>query len=164
VLSEESRHATDIVILPPESGDREAERDEEFASGENLDQQGIPREVSGELEVHCSSSDDDADDAEECAATSRTHKKRRMEIPRWKKTEHVALPLEAIPPPKVGEEHIVKNEFDVFRLFFTDDLIVEIVKQAMLYAHRDQNNPTFSVSVDEMRQFLGLLLVSGYHP
>jgi len=63
--------------------------------------------------------------------------------------------------PKVGEQHITKDEFEVFQLFLTDDMIQELVFQTTLYAQRDKNNPSFTVTSEEIRQFL--LLISGHH-
>ena len=36
-------------------------------------------------------------------------------------------------------------------------------KQFELYAIRDMNYPAFTTSTDEVKQFVGILLVSGYH-
>ena len=42
-------------------------------------------------------------------------------------------------------------------------MIENLVRQTMLYGQRDKNNPSFTMTSDDMRQFLGLLLVSVYH-
>ena len=38
-----------------------------------------------------------------------------------------------------------------------------LVYQTNLYANRDKNDPRFSAEEHEMRTFLGILLISGYH-
>ena len=40
------------------------------------------------------------------------------------------------------------------------DLIVE---QTILYANRDKNMHNFKTDQDEMKKFLGLIIISGYH-
>ena len=47
---------------------------------------------------------------------------------------------------------------------FIDIASFEFFKQQFeLYGNRDKNNPNFSTSIDEIRQFFGILLLSGYH-
>ena len=42
-------------------------------------------------------------------------------------------------------------------------MIDHIVRDTNLYATRDCNNVTFTVTANEIRIFLGILLLSGYH-
>ena len=42
-------------------------------------------------------------------------------------------------------------------------MISLLVEQTNLYATRDKNMQTFTTNDAEMRKFLGLLLISGYH-
>ena len=42
-------------------------------------------------------------------------------------------------------------------------MISLLVDQTNLYATRDKNMQTFKTNDAEMRKFLGLLLISGYH-
>ena len=159
VLSASTSHVSDIVIIPPESGDRDVDSDEECSNEEQLDQTSLPSDVAGELEVHHHDSDDDESEL----PSSKRPKKLDTSTPKWKKSEKVALPGSPSQLPKVGEEHITKEMFDVFRLFFTDSMIENLVRQTILYAQRDKNNPSFTMTTDDMQQFLGLLLASGYH-
>lgn len=55
-----------------------------------------------------------------------------------------------------------KSIMSIFEEFFTDDLLNFIVEQSLTYA-RQKNNPNFSVNVNEVKIFLGILLFSGYH-
>ena len=159
VLSSSTDHISDIVILPPESGSRAVDSDVEENNDEQLDQNNLPSDVAGQLEVHHETSDSEEEETEPVLSK----KRQKVDVPKWKKSDRVALPSTASVPPKVGDEHITKNEFDIFRLFFTDDMIESLVCQTVLYAQRDKNNPSFTMTSDDMRQFLGLLLVSGYH-
>ena len=55
------------------------------------------------------------------------------------------------------------SPFSVWQHFFTDDMIDHIVRHTNLYATGDCNNVTFTVTANEIRIFLGILLLSGYH-
>lgn len=159
VLSSSTDHISDIVIIPPESGDRNVDSDVEDNNEEQLDQNNLPSDVAGELEVHHEDSDSEDEETEQVLSK----KRQKVDTPKWKKSDRVALPSSPSSLPKVGEEYITKDEFDIFRLFFTDDMIENLVRQTMLYGQRDKNNPSFTMTSDDMRQFLGLLLVSRYH-
>ena len=51
----------------------------------------------------------------------------------------------------------------LFGVFFDDDVISMIVENSILYA-RSKGNNTFTTTPDELRAFLGILIVSGYNP
>lgn len=48
--------------------------------------------------------------------------------------------------------------FEVYNLFFSDEMISHLIEQTNLYAQRD-----FSIDDNEIIKFLGLLIISGYH-
>ena len=49
------------------------------------------------------------------------------------------------------------------KICFPEDILEHIVLQTKFYSNRDQNNPHFMVLNKEMRLFLGVLLLTGYH-
>lgn len=52
--------------------------------------------------------------------------------------------------------------FDIFRLVTNFDILLErIVSESVQYAH--QNGREFTIEIDEMKAFLGVNLVMGYH-
>ena len=53
--------------------------------------------------------------------------------------------------------------YDLWKTMFDDQLISDVVNQPKLSAAREQNNPAFDVTAEEIRVFLGILLVSGYN-
>ena len=55
------------------------------------------------------------------------------------------------------------NPMDLFQLFFDEDVLEMIVEYSELYA-RSKGNDTFSTTPDEIRAFIGILLVTGYSP
>ena len=143
------------MLLPPAAGCRGIESDEED-DDDILDKDWIPNEVSGEVEVHEEEEEDDV--AEEDVAKESENEEYR----RWRKTER--LPLQAhCMPQKVGEDNFGKEPYEIFNLFFGPEIIQHITEQTNLYAVRDKNASNFHVTEEEIRKFLGLLLISGYH-
>ena len=55
------------------------------------------------------------------------------------------------------------SPYQVWKNLFSEDILEHIAFQTNLYSNRDQNNPHFMVSTKEMRSFLGVLLLTGYH-
>jgi hypothetical protein len=51
---------------------------------------------------------------------------------------------------------------EVFDKIFDDEIFTNLHKQFELYARRDKNHPNFSTS-DEIRHFIGILILSGCH-
>ena len=55
------------------------------------------------------------------------------------------------------------SEYEIWRKMFDDDMVHVLHEQTLLYARRDKGNPQFNVTSDEVMNFLGILLFSGYH-
>lgn len=55
------------------------------------------------------------------------------------------------------------NPTELFELFFDENVINLLVEESMRYAS-SKNAPDFVVTKDEIKCFLGILLVSGYNP
>lgn len=53
--------------------------------------------------------------------------------------------------------------FEIYKLFFTDEMISHLTQQTNKYEQRDKNDKNSSTDEDEMMKFLGLLIISGYH-
>ena len=56
-----------------------------------------------------------------------------------------------------------KTCYEIWQLFFTESLLEYVTTQTILYAKRDRNDASFNVTANEMKQFIGILLFSGYH-
>lgn len=148
-----SRHNEnlEVVVLPPASGDQPIDSDEE--EDNLLDEDFLPEETVGELEVHRNLSDNEEDDEATEVASSQ-----------WRKCETLSLgEVKSLQQPQSLLSHHGKNMEDIFDLFFSKEMIDLIVEQTNLYAKRDKNDPTFETNICEMRKFLGLLIMSGYH-
>ena len=86
--------------------------------------------------------------------------------PRWKKSEDTLLCYnQGEEPVRLVEDfpHLPDlKPFDFFSLYFTPDMVSKITTETMRYA-RLKNNHSFHVSDNDVYEFLGLILLSGYH-
>ena len=138
------------MLLPPESADQGIDSDEE-GNDNILNEECLPDEIAGEVEVHGGDFEDEEVD---------TNPRRIL----WRKSDDVTLGN----PEEVQKSNEVfihggKSMYEIFLLFFSDAMITLLVDQTNLYATRDKNMANFGVDHAEMRKFLGLLLISGYH-
>ena len=83
---------------------------------------------------------------------------------RWRKSENISLTgLNEVEYNSCINDYGGKPEDEIFSLFFSDNMLTLLVDQTNLYASRDRNALHFATDITEMRKFLGLLLISGYH-
>ena len=86
--------------------------------------------------------------------------------PKWKKSDKFAHQMPAGLPVPLANSHpelVIKSPIELFDMIFTEEMFENLKQQFELYAHRDANHPAFSASVDDIRRFVGILLISGYH-
>ena len=156
----------DLVILPPDDG----QLSEEEQTDQNNDI--LPADVAGQIEVHEYNNVSDEDDQDAFHNDELQPPKKKSKIKsvrdksRWKKSEDTLL------CSNQGEEpvRLVENfphlpdlkPFDFFSLYFIPDMVSKITTETMRYA-RLKNNHSFHVSDNDVYQFLGLILISGYH-
>lgn len=98
----------------------------------------------------------------------RNKKSKRVKfIPDWKKTEN---PTYSTQPTSVEDgciEEIVfhhggKTPYEIFQLFLDETLLALITNYSKLYADAN-NRHNFDISVTDLRKFIGILFLSGYH-
>ena len=68
-------------------------------------------------------------------------------------------------PVKIEEkfpELLTKSCYEIWNLYFTDELFSYIIDQTKLHAGRDKNDPSFDISLDDLRNYIGILIFSGY--
>ena len=116
-----------------------------------MNEECLPDDVSGEVEIHGETFEDEI-----------TEKESRHSV--WRKSDEVSL-CDAKELQKSDEVmmHGGESMHQTFSLFFSDSIIFLLVEETNLYATRDKNMQTFKTNDAEMRKFLGLLLISGYH-
>ena len=156
----------DLVILSPD--------DEQLSEEEQIDQNNdiLPADVAGQIEVHeynnvSDEDDQDAFDNDELQPPKKKSKSKSVrDKPRWKKSEDTLLcSNQGEEPVRLVEDfpHLPDlKPFDFFSLYFTPDMVSKITTETMRYA-RLKNNHSFHVSDNDVYQFLGLILISGYH-
>lgn len=145
-----------VVVLPPDSGDQGVDGDVEDANDVMSSDEEV-FEPAGELEVD-DSEDSDDDEVEPPAKSSRTTG--------WRKKFQFKRNLCSDPLKKLVELFPDLTEFSPYQLWgciFNQSIFDTIVDQTNLHARRDKNQPNFNVNHDEIRAFLGILLLSGYH-
>lgn len=98
-------------------------------------------------------------------------KKRRLAKPTftadWERIspEYRFDPLQDTPSQKLHELKLVLQEatpVGIFEQFFDESVYNMIVEETLRYANQ-KNKHSFSISVDEIKIFLGFLIFSGYH-
>ena len=91
----------------------------------------------------------------------------RRDSPRWKKQETFAKTIFSKKMSSNIEEnfpeHLTKSYFEIWKLYFTDELFHYILEQTKLYDKQNKNDPGFELSLDELKNFIRILVFSGYH-
>lgn len=144
--------ARNIVVMPPDNGDSDVASDE---GDDSSDDDEFPEPV-GEVEVdEYSSEEDEEDESEDRAApnTWRKHNAFRQELP--------SQPCESL--EESHPELFNKTEFEIWKEVFDEKITEHIRVQTLLYARRDCNIPQFALTSDDLNNFFGILLLSGYH-
>ncbi|KRY07581.1 PiggyBac transposable element-derived protein 3 [Trichinella patagoniensis] len=150
-----SNHVLNVVVLPPTAGDSGSDdTDQEYLPDDPEDEFDPAGELEVEQEVR----------VEEFATTKLSGKEKRA-LPRWKKTEDLDMifPFEQLQRNENLQQLASLTPLEVWFKVFTDEMIDHITFQSNLYAHRECNNRAFTVSPQEIRQFIGVILLSGYN-
>lgn len=174
-----SPHQTaDIVIIPP---DVDCLTDNEEIDDDNLEFSELPKDIPGQVEIYYSSDEEiplarmrqnllqpdknceyESEDEIPLASLAKRLKKE----PCWTtETFDKTIPesfeyQERLESLKVEMEN--KTPVEIFEKLFDSSVIQHIVEQSKLYASQN-NNHDFHVNEDEIRIFIGILLLSGYH-
>ena len=156
----------DLAILPPDDG--------QLSEEEQIDQNNdiLPGDVAGQIEVYeynnvSDEDDQDAFDNDELQPPKKKSKSKSVrDKARWKKSEDTLFcSNQGEEPVRLVEDfpHLPDlKPFGFFSLYFTPDMISKITTETMSYA-RLKNYHSFHVSDNDVYQFLGLLLISGYY-
>ena len=146
-----------VVILPPAAGD---------AGGQDSDVEDIPEdpeeqyEPAGELEVE----EDIESDCDNEVLPLRKKIKQENDVI-WKKSATFSKPMEignAVIDEKLNELE-GKIPYEIWKSIFTTEMLQHVVLQNNPFANRDKNVEKFKVIECEMENFLGIILLSGYH-
>ena len=154
-----SSRTKQIVILPPDSGDLDIPSDEEVEPTGEDDIQ----EVAGEVELELQSSDSSGDEDDDAESEPQ---QQHFQAGRWRKSNSFVEPLPDAELPKVVDkfpELDGMTPYEIWKEFFDKDMIDLLLEQTLLYAQRDKGALHFQATVDDMKVFLGIILLSGYH-
>lgn len=162
-LSDNNHATADMVIIPP---DVDTNTDEEDIDDDNIEAQGLPHDVPGEIELHVMDSDEDEEDNLPLSVIKRKLKKQKIDLPEWT-SEEMDISMEETGFYKVKLNNIkesLKNctPVELFEKMFDEETLLHIVEQSTTYA-KQRNNHSFDTTQKEIKIFLGILLFSGYH-
>ncbi|XP_042232369.1 piggyBac transposable element-derived protein 1-like [Homarus americanus] len=152
----------DIVEIPPPVNELtdEEDFDDEILDGENRDPTFILQDVPGSVELHRYDNEEEP--------TQPKGKRKKSSDFSWKKTEpnfsKFASPTTdgADDRMKSMKDKVLgKSPVEIFELFLDEDLLSEICRESVTYSTQ-KNVHDFSLSTNCLRNFIGILLFSGY--
>lgn len=147
----------DVVYIPPEVG--EVTDEENIDDNLILEESVLDRDISGIFELHKHRKKD-------VGSRNKTCKKNKF-VPDWTKTETPTYKTQPTSVENSCVETIIlhyggKTPYEIFQLFLDDTLLALIINYSKIYA--DSNNRhNFQMSVTDLRKFIGILYLSGYH-
>lgn len=157
-----------VVILPPDAGDKAADSDSE----EPVDNQFVEEclhEPAGEVELELIVPDYEENESDSECDEQPVEKKRKTatcEKPKWKRSAEFDRQIENKDLQSLSDRFSLLARLepvDMWNLFMDHAVLENIVEQATMYAHRDKNSPEFRLTVNELRRFIGIVILSGYH-
>lgn len=167
----------DIYIDPPNDGQNsESDSGDEGCNDPdrlNRAQLQAPAELVINRRQRVSESEEEENEDEPAGpSTSQSPKRRRLckkkpakPTRKWVKKLFVPKSKQWIQPPphSVLSLSADSDPIDFFQLFIGDDVIIHLVRHTVIYAAQ-KNNFNFSLSLEEMYVFIGILILSGYVP
>ncbi|KAJ8913353.1 hypothetical protein NQ315_008743 [Exocentrus adspersus] len=167
-IEDNGNECINAVYIPPDAD----ELTDEETIDDNLviNEEPLEREIAGTFEIDVDIDNDDIYDEsdEEPLSVTRMKLLRDKEVRDtvWQKKEYTYVRL-----PKSQEDismqHLKdvlegKSPLEIFFMFFDDELLSMIVDFSLEYA-RENNRQDFTFSAADLKKFLGILILSGYH-
>ena len=174
-IENDDPETADIVMIGPPTGG--ADSDMESENEEILEATGLPNEVAGEVEVFKITSnevmsDSDSEEQRSSEPTAKRAKKlaKRNDNVKWEKKHIQRKPTSSLDQDKIAQAQLINKHPDLvqatlwntFESTFSD-MAEFLVNETNRYATENKNKPDFSVSMEEMMQFIGLIFLSGYN-
>jgi len=155
----------DAVYIPPIVDEITDEEDFDDDIRENVI--NLP-DVTGTYEIHVISPDTSEDLVNQSIPSSskKIINKSKKALPKWKKE----VPIYTTEPQNEEKKNLEdienriggKTPFEVFSLFFSDDVWENILSYTKKYAN-DKNRHSFTIDKTSLKRFFGILIFSGYH-
>ena len=174
-IENDDPETADIVMIGPHTGGEDS--DMECENEEILDATGLPNEVAGEVEVFQITSnevmsDSDSEEQGSCEPTSKKAKKsaRKNDNVKWEKKHIQPKPTSSLDQDKMAQAQLINKHpelvqatiWNTFESVFSE-MAEFLVNETNRYATCNKNKPKFSVSMEEMMQFIGLIFLSAYN-
>ncbi|XP_046972429.1 piggyBac transposable element-derived protein 2-like [Vanessa cardui] len=159
----------EFAIIPPEPS---VVTDEEEGADEQLTA-SLPRDVPGNIEVFRSNKDKipcgdpDSSDDEPLAEKSK-RSRRQPDQPVWRTCSPIYSYRTQERTDVIDRQKLVKEKFQdltpvqIFEKIFDEEVISLIITNTILYANQN-NRHTFQLDAVDLKKFLGILILSGYH-
>ncbi|KAK3861583.1 hypothetical protein Pcinc_032495 [Petrolisthes cinctipes] len=181
----EGINAIEITQVPPgvDILTDEEDIDDDIIHDDYTDHTFLPQVVSGSIELHqYEENTDEASDSDQQQQQPQQHQQQQQPQPpppkKLKTSDNNSVIWNRIHPtyhhlkyPTNGAAKRMDrlklklkgmSNIELFDLFITEELLERIAKETQLYASQN-NNPNFRVTPDCLRNFLGILLYTGYH-
>ena len=154
----------DVIIVPP---DVDALTDEEDIADDKMGDV-LVQDVPGTLEIH--TKDNDQNEADESDRPKPTKKRKLCEsVPKWKhvspkytkgraRDDHDQSHLR-----EMKEALEFSTPVEIFEELMTPEIYDHIVKETVRYATTYKNAMDFIMTSNELKAFIGVLLLSSYH-
>ena len=175
-VEKELLETADIVMIKPSLGGQESDLENENDGSLCVD--GLPNEVSCELEVfnvhseNLSEDDDSNDDNVETTAppTSKKAKKRKPhKAVKWEKKHLNPKPTSKQDQDKTAQVLLLEYPENVGLTLWSSfekvllDIASLLVEKTNRHANTDKNKPELNVTLNEMLNFVVLIFLSGYN-
>ncbi|XP_050337685.1 piggyBac transposable element-derived protein 2-like [Bactrocera neohumeralis] len=134
----------------------------------------LPQDIPGNIEVlRCdeasvSSSDNDSSNDEPLSEKAKRSRRQLPDQPIWRKCSPIYSSITQETSYVTKRQEEVKKVFEnltpveIFEKIFDEDVINLIVNNTILYANQN-NRHTFQLDSVELKKFMGILILSGYH-
>ena len=148
----------------------------ESENEEILDATGLPNEISGEVEVLQIASNEvmfysDSEEQGSCKPTAKRAKKlaKRSDNVKWEKKHIQPNPTSSLDQDKIAQAQLINKHPDLVQatIWNTFEGVISVmaeflVRETNRYATCNKNKPEFSVSMEKMMQFIGLIFLLFY--
>ncbi|KAK9727551.1 Transposase IS4 [Popillia japonica] len=168
-MSDVEDSETDAVYIPPPV---DILTDEEDINDTLLIEQQNIEDIAGTFEIHSTKESEGSEEPSVVVtepSTSRKGKakqKTKQYVPCWSQTEpqYSSSPssTEATRKEEISRLLGGKTPLEIFYLFFDEDILNLIVEFSIKYA-KQNNRHDFTLSVAQLKQFIGILILTGYH-
>lgn len=166
--------SAEIYITPPENYDKSDEDsgDEESANINNLSRHQLLAEAEFRATVSSQTGPDVVEEILDGSLVNETNKpttsqelappskKRRIVARKWRQVDIPEKPEKISEPPNFLED--LENPVQFFELFF-DAEVFELLRSETEKNAIQKGNLNFRVSTEEIKRFIGILLLSGYN-